>query len=240
MNPAPLAAPWAVRFLEQGLGRLAHYHRHRAEGLEHVPATGPVIVAVNHSFATYDGFLVARAIYQATGRVGVGLGDDNIFKVPGLRRAAWRAGIRPARPTTGEALLAEGHLVYVAPGGMREALRPAAERYTVKWEKRKGFARLSIVTGAPLVLAGCPAGDDLYDVHVNRLTVWAYKRHKLPLAMVTGRWGTPLPRPVELVHFIAPPLTPPPYNPATLEADVVAYHAQAVATMNGLLERGRS
>jgi 1-acyl-sn-glycerol-3-phosphate acyltransferase len=237
MNPEPLAAPWAVRFLEHGLGRLARYHHHRTEGLEHVPLAGPVIVAVNHSFATYDGFLVARSIFQATGRVGVGLGDDLIFKTPGLRRAAWRAGIRPARPATGEALLAEGHLLYVAPGGMREALRPKDERYAVKWEKRKGFARLSVMTGAPLVLAGCPAGDDLYDVHVNRLTVWAYKKHKLPLAWVTGRWGTPVPRPVTLVHHIAAPLMPPPYNPETLEADVAEFHGRAVATMNDLLSR---
>jgi 1-acyl-sn-glycerol-3-phosphate acyltransferase len=240
VNPAPIAAPWAIKLLDRGLAHLASYHDYRVEGLEHVPATGPVLVAVNHSFASYDGFLLARAIYQATGRVGVGLGDNLMFKVPGLGRAVWGAGIRPANPQTGEALLTAGHLVYVAPGGMREALRPSSERYRVRWEKRRGFARLAVRAGVPLVLGACPGGDDIYDVRVNRLTAWAYRRHKVPLAWVTGRYGTVVPRRVPLVAYVAPPLAPPVGAEETFEARVEAFHQIAVQTMNALLERGRA
>ena len=84
-------------------------------------------------------------------------------------------------------------------GGMREALRPGDERYGVKWDKRKGFVRLSLRTGAPLVLAACPDADRLFHVYENRLTKLAYKRLHLPVPLVRG-WGpTLLPRPVSLV-----------------------------------------
>ena len=93
----PLIHPRLLRIFERTMPWLERLHRHRAVGLEHFPRTGPVLVALHHTFATYDGILLARAIHEATGRIGVGLGDDLIFKVPGLRRFGWNASIRPAK-----------------------------------------------------------------------------------------------------------------------------------------------
>lgn len=231
----PIAAPWAVATLRHGLGPLARYHRYRAQGLEHVPAQGPVLVAVNHSFATYDGFLLARAIYEASGRVGVGLGDHQLFRVPGLKKLAWQAGIRPGLPAQGAQLFREGHLVYVAPGGMWEAVRPHTQRGQIRWQQRRGFARLCVLTGTPLVLAACPAADDLYRVHAGRLTDYVYRHYKLPLVLPRGRWSGPLPKPVALTHYLSAPLQPPPYRVERFEQDVEAFHALAVRTMRALL-----
>jgi len=216
---------------------LARYHRHEAVGLSNVPATGAALLAIHHSLATYDGLLLALAIEDATGRLPVGLGDDLLFRTPGLRHVVRGAGIVPANPDNGRALLSRGHLVAVAPGGMREALRPSDERYRVRWGRRKGFVRLAVETGTPVVLAACPAADDLYDVYETRLTKLAYKHLRVPIPFVRGLGPTWIPRPVKLVHHIAPPIVPPPFDPVVADEQVDAMHAEIVRTMAALIER---
>ena len=227
--------PRLVAALRPLLDALMRYHDYRVEGLEHVPRSGPALVAVNHSLATYDGFLFGVALGDATGRYPASLGDDLIFRVPGLRRLGRAMGIAPGRHRNGEALLARGHLVALAPGGMREGLRPSAERYRVRWARRKGFARLAIRAGCPLLIAGCRGADDLYTVYETPLTKLAYRYFKLPIPLIRGLGPTLLPRPVPLVHRIAPPLIPPPLDPARFEEQVGELHARAVTVMAGLL-----
>ena len=102
---------------------------------------------------------------------------------------------RMASHGAGEQLLEQGLLVVVAPGGMKEALRPREERYQVKWSDRKGFVRLALRTGAPLVMAACPKADDLYDVVDSDLTRRIYDQFHLPIPMLRGEGpGGLLPR----------------------------------------------
>lgn len=231
--------PGTVRRLAPLLAPLARYHRHRLVGAEHVPATGAFLGCLNHSLATYDGFLFALALHRETGRVAWGLGDDKLFQIPGVASLFHASGVRPASHAHARALLAEGRAVWLAPGGMREALRPSTERYTVRWDRRTGFARLAVLTGVPVVLAACPAADDLYTVYPSALTAWAYRVFRVPLPVVRG-WGpTVLPRPVALVHYIAPPLWPPPHEPEREEEQVADFHAQCVARMQGLIDDAR-
>ena len=45
------------------------YHRHEVVGMENLPKTGPALVVVNHSLATYDIVLLMTAIYTDFGRL---------------------------------------------------------------------------------------------------------------------------------------------------------------------------
>ena len=228
--------------LPSGVARFARllsvakrYHRHRTIGTEHVPIEGGVLVVLQHSFATYDGFLPALDIYEERGRIPAGLGDDLIFKVPGLGRLARSTHIYPASHDNAVKLLAAGRLVYVAPGGMREALRPSDEKHAIRWANRKGFIRLSIRTGAPIVLGACHGADDIFTVYRSRLTDLAYRRLKLPLAAVRG-WGpTLMPRPVQLTHILAEPIYPPEFDEAAFDAQVQEHHALVCDRMEALL-----
>ena len=192
------------------------------------------LVVLQHSFATYDGFLPALDIYEERGRIPAGLGDDLIFKVPGLGRLA-RTHIYPASHENAVNLLAAGRLVYVAPGGMNEALRPSDEKHSIRWANRKGFIRLSIRTGAPIVLGACHGADDIFTVYRSRLTDFAYRRLKLPLAAVRG-WGpTLMPRPVQLTHILAEPIYPPALDEAAFDALVQEHHGLVCDRMEALL-----
>lgn len=216
---------------------LARYHRHSVNGLEHIPTEGAALLVVNHSLATYDGFLFGGRVYEHTGRLPTALGDDMLFRVPGVADWVRSAGIRPASPGAGRRLLEEGNLLFVAPGGMWESLRPSRERYTVRWSQRKGFCRLALQAGVPLIVAACPAADDIYRIRASQLTDSIYRRFKAPLPIARGIGPTLLPRPVQLTHTIAPPIIPPPYDPARERQQVEDLHREACRVMGELLAK---
>jgi len=213
------------------------WHRYRVEGMDHVPAEGGVLMVIFHSFATYDGFLLGAKIYEETGRLGRGLGDDRIFQTPWLADKARAVGLVPASPDAGLHLLQQGELLGVAPGGMWESLRPSTERYRLRWGDRRGFCRLAIRAQVPLMICACPAADEVYTLRPSRLTDAVYQRIHWPVPMVRGLGPTLVPRPVQLTHHIAPLIEPPPFDESRLDADADALFDEAKAVMEELLIR---
>ena len=183
-------------------GLLRAYHRHEVHGIENIPQNGPVLLAVNHSLATYDIVLLLAAIYQLRKRVTCPLIDRAFYKFPGLGQLMEQLGANQGSPDTARGLLGDGQLVCVAPGGMRESLRPSTERYQILWDERVGFVKVAMLAQAPIVLAACPRADDIYDVYPSRLTNWVYSNLKLPLMIARGLGPTPIPRPIKL-HTIS-------------------------------------
>ena len=237
MEPTPLITPTTLDFFTRVITPIERYHRWSMTGGEHLPHEGGALLVVHHSLATYDGLLLGKAVYDTTGRLPTALGDDLLFRVPGISDAVRSAGIRPASPTAGRKLLDEGHLMFVAPGGMWESLRPTREARTVRWDGRRGFCRLALRAQVPIILAACPAADDIYKVRASRITNAVYKRFKAPFPIARGRGPTLVPRPIKLTHHIAPPLFPPPHDPSTEREDVLALHREACRIMGELLRR---
>lgn len=211
---------------------LQAYHRHRIYGLDHIPLQGRALIVVNHSFATYDILLLAAAIMKYTNRVPRSLGDRLLFKLPILSKWVQEMGIVEGTMHSARPLLEKEQLTLVAPGGMREALRPTTERYQLRWAKRRGFCRLALQTQSPIILAACPGADDLYTVYSNKLTKLAYQSLKFPLPIIRG-WGpTLLPRPVQLTHVLSKPIVPKPLAGETpLESEVTHLHKQVQDAM---------
>jgi 1-acyl-sn-glycerol-3-phosphate acyltransferase len=219
---------------------LRAYHRHEVHGLEHIPKRGPALIATNHSLATYDMLLLMAAVYEYNGRMPRSLIDRAFYVMPGLGELMERLGCIVGHPDSAMSLLENGEIIYLAPGGMRESLKPHTERYQIYWNKRRGFARLSIETGAPVILAACPHADDIYKVYENTLTKWVYKKFKLPLFFARGLGPTAIPRPVKLEHFLSAPIYPPKpaSDPAALKRQVYHYHKRIVQKMNTMLAEG--
>ena len=210
---------------------MGEWHSYRALGLERVPLEGSTLLVVNHSLATYDVFLLCLAIFEQTGRIARGLGDRKIFQTPGLRQLAQSVGTIKGSPGAASRLLSAGHLVLVAPGGMKEALRTERERYKLRWESRRGFVRLAIESGAQVVLAACPRADDLYDVKDSALTAAMYDRYKFPMPFFEGNEGGLLPKRIALTHLIGEPIQ----APDDMEA-VDDFHHQLTTEMEALMK----
>ncbi|MEZ4743583.1 MAG: lysophospholipid acyltransferase family protein [Bdellovibrionota bacterium] len=205
---------------------LRHYHRHTVCGLNSIPEKGKVLLVVNHSLATYDIALLFHAIYQERGRLARALLDRLFYKIPYISEFMEATGGAIGNSNTAKKLLELGEIVAVAPGGMREALRPSSERYQIRWEKRTGFAKIAIETQTPVVIAVCPKADDMYEVYPNKLTKWAYQTFKIPVFLARGVGYTPIPRPVRLTHYLSEPIIPPQKrkDPEAFKKQVVAFH----------------
>jgi 1-acyl-sn-glycerol-3-phosphate acyltransferase len=215
---------------------LRDYHQHRVFGFENVPKKGPALLAFHHSLCTYDSFLLSVPIRDELGREFRGLADRLIFKTPVLGRIFKDAGFIVGTREGTRQMLQEGELVGMAPGGMRESLRPTGERYRFDWSGRTGFVRVAMEAGAPIVLGACPKSDDIYRVAKNPVTPFFYERFKVPVPLAWGRWGTVLPRPVKLWHLMSEPLWPEVPPDRVTDSDVEAMHSKVVARMDRLMK----
>jgi 1-acyl-sn-glycerol-3-phosphate acyltransferase len=130
------------------------YFRMEIEGLAGVPG-GAALLVGNHnagiSFVEPFGF--GARWYRERGARDplLWLVHDAMLALPGLRTLLVRAGCVRASHVNAEAALTRGHKVVVFPGGNVEAFRPYRERYQIKFAGHKGFARLALRTGVPVV-----------------------------------------------------------------------------------------
>jgi hypothetical protein len=87
--------------------------------------------------------------------------------------------------------------------------------------------------------AACPAADNLFTVVDNPLTDIIYKQLKLPVPLFYGdgpvRGRGLVPRQIKLTHHIAPPLSPPSWDPACEEQLVTTFHAEVSSVMQRLM-----
>jgi 1-acyl-sn-glycerol-3-phosphate acyltransferase len=228
--------PTALRALALAQG-LRRYHAHAVEGMEHIPTEGAALLVVHHTLATYDIMMLGVSIWEQTRRVVRALADRLIFRLPILSDLAQNLGAVQGEPGAARRLLGEGEIVMVAPGGMREALRPSDERYQIAWGHRMGFARLALETGTRLIPAACPAADDLYTVHRSRVTRYLYEKFRVPLPLMHGIGPTPIPRRLPLTHYIGAPITPPrpAATPGERQAQVEVLQQQVAGAMGDLL-----
>ena len=122
---------------------------------QRLPATGSVLVVGNHSGLFYmpDMWATAVAVVRRRGldSPSYGLGYDLLFAIPGVESVLRRFGALPASGLAAEQALGAGAAVLVYPGGDWEACRPWTQRHRVDLHGRKGFVRLALRAGVPVV-----------------------------------------------------------------------------------------
>ena len=81
----------------------------------------------------------------------VGLAFDGMFAIPGMESLMRKIGEIPASPENAGRALDAGAAVLVYPGGANEAFRPWTERNRIVLGGHKGFIRLALAKGVPVV-----------------------------------------------------------------------------------------
>jgi 1-acyl-sn-glycerol-3-phosphate acyltransferase len=145
-------------YIRESLPRLwllaSLYFRAEVRGLGNVPEEGPVLLVGNHSggnltpdtgvftlaFSTYFG--VERPFYQ--------LAHNLVLSMPGLSFLR-KYGTVAASHENARKALQSGAAVLVYPGGDYEVHRPSWEGDRVDFGGRKGFLRLALDAGVPIV-----------------------------------------------------------------------------------------
>lgn len=124
------------------------------KGWENIPPP-PALFVSNHSGGTTIpdlwGLMFAWSGHQET-RVVHPMGHDMIFSVEPVARMFARLGVLRARPEHAiDVLTRLRRDVLVCPGGDRDTWRPYRDRYKVRFSGRKGYARIAIRAGVPVV-----------------------------------------------------------------------------------------
>jgi 1-acyl-sn-glycerol-3-phosphate acyltransferase len=130
------------------------WFRLRVQGLEQLP-DGPALVVGNHNsgvtFIEGVGFAAAARLHAPSDPPWHGLAHDAIVALPGLGPLLVRLGAIRAGHESAARAFALGRKVIVFPGGALEAWRPWLQRDRVVFAGRKGWARLALRHGVPVV-----------------------------------------------------------------------------------------
>jgi 1-acyl-sn-glycerol-3-phosphate acyltransferase len=199
------------------------YFRAEVRGMRNVPADRPVLLVGNHSggnvivdtfvfslaFSTHFG--VERPFHQLAHNLAIG------WPIAGgmLRKS----GTMSASTTHAEAALAAGAPVLVYPGGDWETHRPSWESAKVDFADRRGFVRLALRAGVPIVpvvsiggqetalflsrgghLAGALRLDRLLRLKVLPISI------ALPWGLNVGDFAGHLPLPAKIVVQVLAPI----------------------------------
>ena len=139
----------------QGLYGEGCYFNLTVQGWEVLPPA-PVLFVSNHSGGTTIpdmwGLMTAWVDRFQGDRIAHPLAHDMLFVAQPVAKLLARAGVLRASSENGRRALADfGRDVLVCPGGDREVWRPWKDRYKVNFSGRRGYAKLALRTGAPVV-----------------------------------------------------------------------------------------
>ncbi len=188
------------------------------EGLEHIPAKGPVLLVGNHSIMAFaDGSLMMREIYRQRGIVCRSLGLHAHFKVPVWGKLLAANGAVDGTPENCTAMMqAEEHII-VYPGGGGEVMKRKGEQHTLRWKNRTGFARMAIQNNCTIVPFSTVGADDCFDILYDNselsqtrigkalLKVTGVKAEEFP-PLLKGVGPTLIPKPQKMYFKFHPPI----------------------------------
>jgi 1-acyl-sn-glycerol-3-phosphate acyltransferase len=193
-----------VSLFQPAVRALMAVHPVRIDGLENLPSGAAVLVG-NHGLLGYETALFFERIYSATGRLPRGCADRWFFKVPLLRDVLVRVGGMYGCPNNAARALSRGDLVVCYPGGAREVFKhDPALRYKLQWQKSRGFARVAVKAGVPIVPFAAAGVDHTFNI-MSRLRgtgrlLMGHEKYDLPLLL------PPVPSPVPFWFRIGEPI----------------------------------
>ena len=246
-------------FIERQLALVSRYtslFSPEVNGLENLPATGPVLVVGNHSCLMYmpDAWVVGQALIERRGldQPAYALAYDLLFSVPGVGPFLRRIGAIPAGGREAELALQQGAAVVVYPGGDMEACRPWRQRDQVDLAGHTGFVRLALHAGVPVVpvvahgshhaVVVVSRGEHLASaLGLNRLRINVFPILLGPFGL-TSILTPPLPLPAAITVEFLPALDWSGHGPEAANDPVVVdgCYAEITGIMQSALDRLRA
>jgi 1-acyl-sn-glycerol-3-phosphate acyltransferase len=147
-----------------------YWFRMEIDGWENIPSP-PVLLVGIHSGAPFvwDAWTVGLQWWRRFGpdRPLHGTAHDALMAIPGIGRYFRAMGVLPAAPDAIATALAEGRDVALWPGGEVDSLRPWTERDRANLAGRKGFVKMAIQAGVPIVPIATVGGADAMPVLIR-------------------------------------------------------------------------
>ncbi len=201
------------------------YFRLDAHGWEHVP-DAPVMIVSNHSGGTTIpdvwGFLAGWYRRFGAHRPIHPMAHEIILSTEATGRFFGTRGVLRANHALASDVLTHWRRdLMVMPGGDIDTWRPYSERYSVRFGGRKGYARLALKAGVPVVpVANAGAHETLFIITDGRAIARKMGLHELmraeifpihlsfPWGLAIGPWPH-IPMPAKLRYRIGAPVPAP-------------------------------
>jgi 1-acyl-sn-glycerol-3-phosphate acyltransferase len=200
-----------ARFFESLEPFLEKWFQPRVRGLERIP-DGPALYVGNHNggLLSADTFVLGAHVMRSRGisAMPYGLGHEIAISLPGVKQLLVPLGAVRASHENAHRLFARGDKVLVYPGGDLDAMRPYSKRNRIVFGARRGYIRLALREGVPIVPIVAAGAHETYLVlHDGRFLAKALRLDRLfrlevfPITLSVP-WG--------LIVGITPPYFPMP------------------------------
>src|SRR3954463_8784275 len=197
------------------------YFRGEVRGLDNIPDEGPSLLVGNHSGGTMiaDTFVFATEFYSrfTPYRRFHQLAHDIAARTPGTGISRW--GTVAASHDNARAAFEKGAPMLVYPGGDYETFRPSWHSDQIEFGGRKGFIKLALERGVPIVPVVAIGGQETAlfvtrGERAARATRWAdLTRIKVlpvafapPFGVTLMDLPTRLPLPAKITIEVLPPI----------------------------------
>lgn len=187
-----------------GVGVL--WHGYELRGLENLPTEGPGLIIAYHGTLPLDlYYVIAKGILYTKRTIHL-VGDKFVFKIPGWGKMCKVFCITPGTVDDCIANLAQGNLLIIAPGGVREALFSNPVTYEIMWGRRLGFAKVVLGANVPVIPMFTENCREAFRTPrwCRRICRPLYERTRLPLCPIYGGF------PVKMITHLGEPLNFPP------------------------------
>lgn len=241
----------AVETIADRLEPLVDLYRPYVDGLDNLPRDGRFLLVGNHTQFGAEAVLIPYVVRREIGMRVRPLTDRRFGELPGPAGDLLAAfGAVVGAPGSAGELMRHDEPILVFPGGSREIPKFKGEEYTLRWEGRTGFARISAEHGYPIVPVALVGGDDVY-VSLTARDHWLGRfsqtiteklsgRTDMAMPLLRGIGPTLVPRPQRMYVRFAPPVatTKPARVPAETWAATVKKNTQEALeqTMSQLLK----
>jgi 1-acyl-sn-glycerol-3-phosphate acyltransferase len=212
------------------------YFRTKSYGSEHIPTTGPAVLAANHSGTLpVDGAMLYLDVFRNTEppRVPRPVADYFVSTLPVVSTLFARCGVVGGSRGNARALLEAGELLMIFPEGTPGIGKPFSERYKLQ-EWRKGHCELAIRHAAPIIPVAIVGAEE----QMPQLFRIPLKRGPIPYLPIPA---TLFPLPVRYhIHYGEPIRVDKEFSPADADdPELVANAALRVkAAVQKLIDEG--
>lgn len=212
---------------------LESYFRYEVVGLEKIPEERTLVV-MNHGVIPFHAFFLGKHMIEQREVYPRGLGAGFLFSLPLVREFLLKMGLVNANPKNAAKLLNQNHCVFLAPGGIYEALISHPGMKRIPWERRHGFVRLAVEAKASIVPTYCEGINEVYFnsqfLLRSRIKLLEALRFSVPLFYGLGLF--PFPR--KLVHFVGKPISTRKKKGESKEEQIRRVHHEVLQKMKDL------